>query len=77
MWNGPNRLGFHQVSKNGKALSSEHQIYSLMYSYLEDMGVDGYTVINWMLSASPYSMYEPNFGALCAARAATWIQYHC
>lgn len=73
-----NRLGFHQVYVgNGESLPFDSQVYVAIATYLNEMGVDQKTVLNWMWSTPPTSMFEPTVDHLCLPRAATFVQRIC
>lgn len=77
LWATPNRLGFHQVSRNGTAVPYDDDIYVGLAEYLHIMGIDAKTVITWMLSKPPEGMHEPLVAELCDVGVATWVQRIC
>lgn len=70
-------LGFHQISINGSAVSSDDRSYDLVRRYLVEMDVRPELVIGWMLSAPPEQIYEPPLDQLCLPNLATWVQRTC
>ncbi len=70
-------LGFHQVSRDGKAIEYSDPTYKVIHNYGEKMGVNSEKLLNFMLKAGPDSMYIPKYQELCDARIATWIPRIC
>lgn len=77
LWASPSRLGFHQVSSDGKPVPLDDDIYSLISQYVNAMGVDTSLALTWMKSAPLEDMYEPSPLDLCISGVATWIQRVC
>ncbi|MDF0596391.1 hypothetical protein [Psychromarinibacter halotolerans] len=77
IWSPYPKLGFHQVSSNGRAVPSDHPVYAQVSLYLLDLGVKPSFVLNAMMRAAPSDMHYPELYELCIARAATWIQRRC
>lgn len=73
-----NRLGFHQVyTGKGVPVAFDDEVYTIIDSYLSNMGVDSQTAISWMQSSPPESMFEPEVGLLCLPKVATFVQRIC
>ena len=78
IWAAPHRLGFHQIYRgDGDPVSLEDPIYALAANYMQTMGIEPIAVIQWMLSAAPHEMHEPDVRTLCAPRVATFVQRVC
>ncbi len=78
VWAAPYRLGFHKIYVGqGTPLPLTDDAYGLVAGYLNDVGVNSLTVIQWMFSAEPDGMYIPPFDQLCAPRVATFVQRVC
>lgn len=70
-------MGFHQAYTDSGAVDPSSQVYQQIALYLTAMGIDAWTVIDWMLRAGPDELFEPDLESLCDARIATWIQRVC
>lgn len=77
LWASAERLGFHQVSIDGKAVPRDDYIYKLIAAYLDEMKVDSRFVMRAIMSADPGDMFVPEVDKLCAPRVATFIQRIC
>lgn len=77
VWGYADRIGFHQIAKNGKAVPNSHDLYDLLYRYFAFMGADADTVLAWVQSASPTEMNVIDHIDLCAANVATAVYHVC
>lgn len=77
MWTTASRLGFHQVSMQGKVVPPDDPIYKGIESYLILMNVDSGYVMRAMMSAGPAGMFIPEPAKLCGSRVTTFIRRIC
>ncbi|WP_054140783.1 hypothetical protein [Bosea sp. AAP35] len=77
LWASDARLGFHQVSIDGKAVPRDDDIYKLIAAYVDEMKVDSQFVMRAMMSADPRDMFVPEVDKLCEPWIATFIQRRC
>lgn len=78
IWMGPGpHLGFHRIYNQAGVLPMDHEYYQLVAEYLSAMNVDPLFVINWMSSAGPDEIFEPDLSVLCQPGMATWVQRVC
>ena len=78
IWASPHQLGFHQVANSsGQAVPLNDPVYSIIGSYISEMGGDSTTVLSWMRSANPTEMFEPDVADLCDPGVTTFVQRVC
>jgi hypothetical protein len=78
IWAAPHRLGFHQIYRgNGEPVSIDDPIYGITADYIRIMGIVPSVVLQWMASAGPQELHEPDVRELCAPRVATFVQRVC
>jgi hypothetical protein len=77
IWSPYPRLGFHQVSVDGKAVAADHPVYMLIGTYARDMGADSKFVVSRMQQSPPSSMNYPDVWNLCEPKVTTWVQRGC
>lgn len=77
IWSPYPELGFHQISRDGRAIPSDDPIYGLVGSYAFAMGTDGDMVLQLMMAAIPAQMELPDLQTLCDAKIALWVQRAC
>ncbi len=71
------RLGFHQISRDGRAVPPDDEVYALVRKYADSMGADGSFVLAQMQSAKPSAMTYPDVWELCEPGITTWVQRGC
>lgn len=77
IWSPYPELGFHQISRDGRAIPPDDPLYGLVGSYAFAMGTDGDTVLRLMMAAVPAKMELPDLQTLCDAKIALWVQRAC
>lgn len=70
-------LGFHQISSAQEAIDLDDDLYRIVADYVDFMGVDSMSVINWMKSSKPEEVTIIVGDDLCDANAATSIYHLC
>lgn len=76
-WPSEAALGFHQIYTDDGPVPMTSEVYDVLRTYLEQMGVDADTFVGMMTRAGPEDMYEPDVSDLCKPRIATWVQRTC
>lgn len=77
IWSPYPRLGFHQVSIDGKSLAADNPVYSLIAGYARSMGADGKFVVSRMQQSPPSEINHPVVWELCEPKVTTWVQRGC
>jgi len=77
VWSPYPRLGFHQVSVDGRPLSPEHEVYNVIARYAERMGANSAFLLELMHKSGPFDMTYPPVWELCGPKFTTWVQRGC
>lgn len=77
IWDGTDKMGFHQVSQNGKAVPLSSEVYDHVRSYVSKMGADPAIVLAWMHYSGPNEMTIRQWDDLCMAGIATFVYHSC
>ncbi|MBK9079521.1 MAG: hypothetical protein WBP38_04820 [Hyphomicrobium sp.] len=77
IWSPYPRLGFHQVSIEGKATPSDDRIYAVIRQFADSMGANGGFLLNLMLASGPEHLNYPDVWELCEPAITTWVQRGC
>ncbi|MBX3292615.1 MAG: hypothetical protein KF881_06960 [Acidobacteria bacterium] len=78
VWSPYPSLGLHQVYTRDGAVPLTSKVYSDIYSYLMEMGVDSDYVVSNMWKAAPNKMNTLKTDTtLCKTKIATWVQRWC
>lgn len=73
-------IGLHAISIDGRAISKQNQIYDVVELYLNEMGVDGNVIVQFMASYGPDEMGILSPQMSCFSGIVTWHQLpegHC
>jgi len=71
------KLGFHQVSRGGRAVPKDDPVYQDIRRYCRDMGANPNSVIRFMMKASPADMHYPDFTELCPSGVTSYVYQMC
>lgn len=77
VWHPSPSIGFHMLSGAGRPIDSDSDLYDQIRNYVDEMGADGNTYVDFMLQAKPSEFFHPGILALCDARVVTWAQRQC
>jgi hypothetical protein len=61
----------------GKAIPLDHEVYTAIRNYAQDMGASGAHVLDLMRQSSPTEMNYPSMSGLCEVAISTWVQRLC
>jgi hypothetical protein len=71
------RLGFHQVSADGRAIPLNHEVYTLIRNYAQNMAANGAGVLTLMHQSKPAELNYPQVSNLCSLGITMWVQRGC
>ena len=70
------KIGLHEVSINGIAVSKDDKVYDIMSTYIRALGADDAAIINIMQAYRPDEMGTLPAQVACDTRIVTWHQGH-
>jgi hypothetical protein len=77
MWYPHSNVGFHQVSRQGRAVPFDDPVYQDIANYVDEMGGDAQLILKFIYSAAPRDMYLANEQERCSSRVVTNHQRGC